>query len=67
MLTRQEATHGEVITISLWDSYDAIERFAGSPYDRARYYPEDPRFLLEFPEHVEHYEVTLANTSRVGG
>lgn len=63
MLTQQHATHGEVITISYWDSYDAIARFAGEPYDRARYYPEDRRFLLDFPEHVEHYDVTLADTA----
>jgi heme-degrading monooxygenase HmoA len=59
MLTRERETHGEVITLSFWDSYDAIARFAGNPVDRARYYPEDERFLLDFPERVEHYDVTL--------
>ena len=63
MLTAQHATHGEVITVSFWNSYDDIERFAGVPLDRARYYPEDKRFLLEFPEQVEHYDVTLADTT----
>ncbi len=60
MLTRRHPTHGEVITLSFWESYEAIERFAGKPYDRARYYPEDERFLLEFTETVEHYDVTSA-------
>ncbi len=63
MLTQTHATHGEVITISFWDSYESIELFAGKPYDRARYYPEDKRFLLELPEFVEHYDVTLADTA----
>ena len=63
MLTRKHATHGEVITVSFWDSYESIEQFAGTPHDRARYYPEDKRFLLEFPERVDHYDVTLADTT----
>ena len=57
LLTRVAGETGEVITISFWDSIDAIIRFAGSDYERARYYPEDERFLLSFPENVEHYEV----------
>jgi len=63
MLTREHADYGEVITFSFWDSYDSIARFAGNPVDRARYYPEDERFLLDFPERVEHYDVTLASTA----
>lgn len=59
MLTRDAITHGEVLTVSFWESYDAIARFAGTPLDRARYYPEDERFLLDFPESVTHYDVTL--------
>lgn len=61
MLTQQQATHGEVMTVSFWDSYESIARFAGLPYDRARYYPEDRRFLLDFPERVDHYDLTLAD------
>ncbi len=66
MLTQEHETHGEVVTVSFWDSYAAIARFAGEPYDRARYYPDDRRFLLEFPELVEHYDVTLADTAPSG-
>lgn len=57
LLTRAAGEVGEVVTLSLWDSFESIARFAGSDYERARYYPEDERFLLEFPENVEHYEV----------
>ncbi len=63
MFTRELPDHGEVMTLSLWDSYGAIARFAGTPVDRARYYPEDERFLLDFPERVEHFDVTLADTA----
>ena len=57
-LRKEGVDHGDVITLSFWDSYESIARFSGDPIDRARYYPEDPRFLLDFPEHVEHFDVT---------
>jgi heme-degrading monooxygenase HmoA len=63
VFTKESDDHGDVITLSFWDSYDSIARFAGKDIERARYYPEDPRFLLDFPERVEHFEVTDA-TSR---
>jgi heme-degrading monooxygenase HmoA len=45
------------LLISLWDSVDAVRAFAGQDVTRARYYPEDQRFLLQMPERVTHYEV----------
>ena len=59
MLARERDGYGEVITLSLWDREESIRAFAGDDLTRARYYPEDERFLLDFPERVEHYEVTL--------
>jgi len=56
VFTREHADHGEVITLSLWENEAAIARFAGPEIHRARYYPEDERYLLDFPEFVEHYE-----------
>ena len=35
----------------------AIEKFAGVPVDRAKYYDEDKEFLLEFEPRVMHWEV----------
>ncbi|HTZ55679.1 MAG TPA: hypothetical protein VMB20_11505 [Candidatus Acidoferrum sp.] len=58
VFTKENGDHGDVITLSYWDSYESIARFAGDDVDRARYYPEDPRFLVDFPERVEHFEVT---------
>ena len=49
----------EVTTLSWWQSLDAIRDFAGDDVGRARYYPEDDRFLLEKPETVEHYDVVV--------
>ena len=43
--------------ISFWDSLDAIRHFAGDDVERARYYPEDRKYLLELEPNVTHYEV----------
>jgi heme-degrading monooxygenase HmoA len=58
IFTKESGDHGDVITLSFWDSYESIRGFAGEGISLARYYPEDPRFLLDFPEHVEHFEIT---------
>ena len=47
----------EFLLISLWDSYDAIRAFAGPDFEKAVYYPEDEKFLLELEPNVSHYEV----------
>src|SRR4026208_31135 len=51
-----DAERTEVVTLSLWSSWDAIRAFAGESPELARYYPEDDRFLLERPRTVKHYE-----------
>ena len=47
----------EFVLLTLWESREAIRGFAGEDISRARYYPEDPAFLLEMPVHLRHYEV----------
>ncbi|KRE05006.1 hypothetical protein ASE63_24875 [Bosea sp. Root381] len=49
----------EVVTLSWWTSIDAVKGFAGEDHLRARYYPEDDRYLLARPEGVEHSEVVI--------
>ena len=46
----------EVVTLSWWESLDAIRAFAGDDIDLARYYPKDDEYLLERPRNVQHYE-----------
>jgi hypothetical protein len=36
---------------------EAVRRFAGDEPERAVFYPEDERFLIERDERVEHFEV----------
>ena len=48
--------------ITFWESLEAVKNFAGADYEKAKYYPEDKAFLLEFEEKVQHYEVFAATT-----
>jgi heme-degrading monooxygenase HmoA len=47
----------EVTTLSWWQSMDSIRAFAGATLELARYYPEDDRYLVHRPLHVEHHQV----------
>jgi len=47
----------EFTLLTLWESWEAIKAFAGSDYEKAVYYPEDQKFLLEMEPRVTHYEV----------
>ena len=43
--------------ITYWQNMEVIRNFAGPDVNKAKYYPEDKDFLLEFEEKVQHYEV----------
>jgi heme-degrading monooxygenase HmoA len=57
VLRRLQDGKAEFTLISLWESWDAIKAFAGGDYEKAVYYPEDSKFLLQLEPHVAHYEV----------
>jgi len=59
LLRRIEGGRAHFLTVTLWDSYEAIRRFAGDDVEKAHYYPEDKDFLLEFEPKVTHYEVLV--------
>ena len=46
-------------TVTEWINIEAIKRFAGEDYEKAKYYPEDSGILLEFEEKVIHYETYI--------
>jgi heme-degrading monooxygenase HmoA len=55
------------LLVSFWESEDAIRAFAGDDVERAVYYPEDDRFLVERDDRVTHYEVVYRDdAARVG-
>jgi heme-degrading monooxygenase HmoA len=47
----------EIVTLSFWASRDAIRGFAGDEIERAVFYPEDDRYLVDRETTVTHYEV----------
>jgi heme-degrading monooxygenase HmoA len=47
----------EIVTLSFWASRDAIRGFAGDDIERAVYYPEDERYLVDREMTVTHFEV----------
>jgi heme-degrading monooxygenase HmoA len=56
-LRRVTGDRAEFLLVTLWDSEEAIRKFAGDDIERAVFYPEDDRFLVEREEHVNHFEV----------
>jgi heme-degrading monooxygenase HmoA len=57
ILERAEGDVVHFVTLTFWDSMDAIRAFAGDDIARAKYYAEDKDFLLEFEPTVVHYDV----------
>ncbi len=64
VLRRIERDEAEFVVMSMWDSVDAIRKFAGDDYEHAVYYPQDADFLLELDPRVAHYAVILEHQHR---
>jgi heme-degrading monooxygenase HmoA len=56
-LSRPRGELVEVVTLSLWESMDAVRRFAGEDPERARFFSGDDDLLVEKDLHVDHFEV----------
>jgi len=57
VLERQEGDVTHFITMTFWKDLDSIRGFSGEDLEKAKYYPEDKDYLLEFEPRVVHYEV----------
>lgn len=57
VLRRDEADVTHFMTVTHWESEASIRAFAGDDLLRAKYYPEDRDFLLEFEPEVRHFVV----------
>ena len=57
VLQRPEGDVTHFVTLTFWESMDAIRAFAGDDPEVAKYYDEDRDFLLEFEPTVVHHEV----------
>jgi aspartate/tyrosine/aromatic aminotransferase len=58
LLRRVDGDVCHFLTVTTWESMEAIVRFAGLPVEKAKYYTEDREFLLEFEETVQHFEAS---------
>src|SRR5215212_1423408 len=56
ILRREHGDRTEFVTMSLWDSLDAIRAFAGDNIEVA-FFPDDDRFLVDRERFVTHYEI----------
>jgi heme-degrading monooxygenase HmoA len=57
ILERREGDVTHFVTLTFWESLEAIRGFAGDDVEKAKYYAEDAEFLLEYEPRVVHYEV----------
>jgi hypothetical protein len=61
VLQRVDGDRAEIQTIIFFESLDVVQAFAGDDIERARFYPEDDRYLLERDLTVTHYDVPVAS------
>ena len=61
VLRRDDADVTHFLTVTTWESEEAIRAFAGNELLKAKYYPEDDEFLLEFEPQVQHFVVTASS------
>jgi kanamycin kinase len=56
MLRREVGDRCEFVMLTLWDSMEAVTAFAGTQPEKAVFYPEDDRYLIDRDLTVDHYE-----------
>ena len=61
VLRRDEGAVTHFLTVTHWDSETSIRAFAGDEPLRAKYYPEDKEYLLEFEPEVQHFTVVAGD------
>src|SRR5579864_2003128 len=64
VMRRDDDAVTHFLTVTHWISESSISAFAGDDPLRAKYYPEDEGYLLEFEPLVQHYTV-VASTNAV--
>ena len=57
LISRADGERTEFVTISFWDSRESIEAFAGADIEKAVFYPEDDRYLVDRETTVRHFVV----------
>ena len=59
-LREDRAEESEFVTISYWESVEAMSRFAGADPRRIHHLPRDREFLIELPESVQVLRISAS-------
>ena len=59
VLRKMKGEEAHFLLLTLWESIESIKEFAGEEIEKAKYYPEDVKFLRELEPNVTHYEVLV--------
>jgi hypothetical protein len=59
-------TDTEFVTVSYWESIEAMSRFAGSDPTRIHHLPRDPEFLIEVPDRVQILAIRVSHGNTGG-
>jgi heme-degrading monooxygenase HmoA len=65
-LREDRAGESEFVTISYWESVEAMARFTGGDPTTIHHLPRDPEFLIELPDHVQILQIR-ASHGTIGG
>jgi hypothetical protein len=61
MFREDRAAESEFVTISYWESVEAMSRFAGSDPRRIHHLERDAEFLIELPDGVQILEIVATS------
>jgi heme-degrading monooxygenase HmoA len=64
LLKRETGALVEITVITVWDSWEAIDRFAGSDREAAVIAPQAAALLANFDRLVRHCEVAVSDAIR---
>jgi len=54
---RDDETGAHFVLVTVWESMEAVKHFAGDDPAKAKYYPEDDKYLLEQEAHSFNHQV----------
>ena len=67
LLHRPAGDRTEFVVVSFWDGIEGIRAFAGDEVDKAVFYPEDERYLVDREWRVNHYRVARWHSALASG
>ncbi len=66
-MREDRADESEFVTISYWESVEAMSRFAGKDPNRIHHLDRDAEFLIELPDRVQVLELVSSHGQAAGG